>query len=73
MIWDSRTLLYLDFVAAAHNPTRHFWSGDGIGGLVGSHGTQAGALRRKSNVLCGGDGVVNISGPGWSIVDLNVL
>jgi hypothetical protein len=51
IIWDSRTLLHLDSVAAAHNPTRHFWSGDGIGDLVGSHGTEAGALRQKSNVL----------------------
>jgi WD40 repeat protein len=73
MIWDSRTLLQLDFIAAAHNPTRHFWSGDGIGGLVGSYGTQAVALTDRSLISCGGDGVVKIWGPGWSTKDLNVL
>jgi WD40 repeat protein len=73
MIWDSRTLLQLDVIAGAHTPRRHFWSGDGIGGLVGSYGTQAVALTDRSLISCGGDGIVKIWGPGWSTKDLDVL
>lgn len=72
-LWDSRTLLQLDVIQAAHKPTRHYWSGNGIGGLVGSYGTQGLALTDRSLISCGGDGVVKIWGPGWSDFDLNVL
>jgi WD40 repeat protein len=72
-VWDARTLLQLDYLPCAHAATRHFWSGDGIGGLVGSYGTQAVALTDRSLVSCGGDGVVKIWGPGWSTRDLSVL
>lgn len=72
-LWDSRTLLQLDVVPEAHTPTRHYWSGNGIGGLVGSYGTQGLALTDRSLISCGGDGVVKIWGPGWSDFDLNVL
>ncbi len=72
-VWDSRTLLQLDVLHGAHTPTRHYWSGSGIGGLVGSYGTQSVALTDRSLISCGGDGVVKIWGPGWSDYDLNVL
>lgn len=72
-LWDSRTLLQLDVIAEAHTPTRHYWSGNGIGGLVGSYGTQGLALTDRSLISCGGDGVVKVWGPGWSDFDLNVL
>lgn len=72
-LWDSRTLLQLDVIQEAHTPTRHYWSGNGIGGLVGSYGTQGLALTDRSLISCGGDGVVKIWGPGWSDFDLNVL
>lgn len=72
-LWDSRTLLQLDVIQEAHRPTRHYWSGNGIGGLVGSYGTNALALTDRSLISCGGDGVVKIWGPGWSDFDLNVL
>lgn len=72
-LWDSRTLLLLDAVPEAHSPTRHYWSGNGIGGLVGSYGTQGLALTDRSLISCGGDGMVKIWGPGWSDYDLNVL
>lgn len=72
-VWDSRTLLQLDVLHGAHTPTRHYWSGSGIGGLVGSYGTQSLALTNRSLISCGGDGVVKIWGPGWSDYDLNVL
>lgn len=72
-LWDSRTLLQLDVIQDAHKPTRHYWSGNGIGGLVGSYGTQGLALTDRSLISCGGDGIVKIWGPGWSDFDLNVL
>lgn len=72
-LWDSRTLLQLDVVQEAHVPTRHYWSGNGISGLVGSYGTQGLALTDRSLISCGGDGVVKIWGPGWADFDLNVL
>eukprot|EP00177_Eucheuma_denticulatum_P000266 GFKZ01000450.1.p1 GENE.GFKZ01000450.1~~GFKZ01000450.1.p1 ORF type:complete len:2373 (+),score=210.70 GFKZ01000450.1:93-7211(+) len=72
-LWDSRTLLQLDIIPEAHTPTRHYWSGNGIGGLVGSYGTQGLALTDRSLISCGGDGVVKIWGPGWSDFDLNVI
>lgn len=72
-VWDSRTLRQLDVLHGAHTPTRHYWSGSGIGGLVGSYGTQSLALTNRSLISCGGDGVVKIWGPGWSDYDLNVL
>lgn len=72
-LWDSRTLRQLDVIQEAHKPTRHYWSGNGIGGLVGSYGTQGLALTDRSLISCGGDGVVKIWGPGWSDFDLNVL
>lgn len=72
-LWDSRTLLLLDVIPDAHMPTRHYWSGNGFGGFVGSYGTQGLALTDRSLISCGGDGVVKIWGPGWSDFDLNVL
>lgn len=72
-LWDSRTLLLLDALPVAHTPTRHYWSGNGFGGLVGSYGTQGLALTDRSLISCGGDGMVKIWGPGWSDFDLNVL
>ncbi|CDF35507.1 unnamed protein product [Chondrus crispus] len=72
-LWDSRTLLQLDVLQAAHKPTRHYWSGNGLGGFVGSYGTHGLALTDRSLISCGGDGVVKIWGPGWSDFDLNVL
>ncbi|PXF44595.1 DmX-like protein 1 [Gracilariopsis chorda] len=72
-LWDSRTLLQLDVIQDAHKPTRHYWSGDGFGGLVGFYGTQGLALTDRSLISCGGDGVVKIWGPGWSDFDLSVL
>lgn len=72
-VWDSRTLLQLDHIIGAHPPRRHYWSGSGIAGLVGSYGTQAVALTDRSLISCGGDGIVKIWGPGWSTNDLNVL
>lgn len=72
-LWDSRTLLCLDALPVAHTPTRHYWSGNGFGGLVGSYGTQGLALTDRSLISCGGDGMVKIWGPGWSDFDLNVL
>lgn len=72
-VWDSRTLRELDCLPGAHAATRHFWSGSGLGGLVGSYGVGSVALTDRSLVSCGGDGVVRIWGPGWSDYDLNVL
>jgi hypothetical protein len=72
-VWDSRTLLQLDHVSAAHPQTRHYWSGNGIGGMVGSYGTTAIALTDRSLISCGGDGVLKVWGPGYSTTDLKVL
>eukprot|EP00737_Agarophyton_chilense_P002720 gb/GEZJ01003124.1/.p1 GENE.gb/GEZJ01003124.1/~~gb/GEZJ01003124.1/.p1 ORF type:complete len:2349 (-),score=274.30 gb/GEZJ01003124.1/:269-7315(-) len=72
-MWDSRTLLQLDVIQEAHRPTRHYWSGNGFGGLVGIYGTQGLALTDRSLISCGGDGVVKIWGPGWSDFDLSVV
>ncbi|GAB0498695.1 hypothetical protein MMPV_010042 [Pyropia vietnamensis] len=64
-VWDARTLLRLDELRGAHPPTRHYWSGSGLGGLVGSHGVTGVALTDRSLVTCGGDGTVKVWGPGW--------
>ncbi len=72
-VWDSRTLLQLDVLHGAHTPTRHYWSGSGIGGLVGSYGTTSLALTNRSLISCGGDGVVKVWGPGFANYDLHVL
>lgn len=73
-LWDARTLLQLDHIELAHAPTRHYWSGSGIGGLVGSYGTQAVLLTDRTLISCGGDGVVKTWGPGvYATSDLNVL
>jgi hypothetical protein len=72
MIWYSRMLSQLHFKAAAHNPTRHVWIGDGIGGSVGSYGTQAIAITDNCLISCDVDGVVRILGPAWSTKELNV-
>lgn len=64
-VWDARTLLRLDELRGAHPPTRHYWSGAGLGGLVGSHGVTGVALTDRSLVTCGGDGAVKVWGPGW--------
>lgn len=72
-LWDARTLRELDHILMAHEPTRHYWSGSGIGGLVGMHGVQSVALTDRSLISCGGDGVVKIWGPGWGDYDLNIV
>lgn len=72
-LWDSRTLLQLDRIPAAHPPTRHYWSGDGIGGMVGSYGTTAASLTDRSLISCGGDGILKVWGPGYYTSDLRVL
>jgi len=64
-LWDSRTLLELDHIKGAHPPTRHFLSGSGFGGLIGSHGVTGLYLSDRSLISCGGNGVVNIWGRGW--------
>jgi WD40 repeat protein len=72
-IWDSRTLLQLDSIPGAHPPTRHYWSGSGIGGLVGSYGVQSVVLTDRSLISCGGDGKLKAWGPGHSTAYLNVV
>jgi hypothetical protein len=76
MIWYSRMLSQLHFKAAAHNPTRYVWIGDGIGGSVGSYGTQGIARTHKKSdsclISCDVDGVVKILGPAWSTKELYV-
>jgi hypothetical protein len=65
-------LSQLHFKAAAHNPTRYVWIGDGIGGSVGSYGTQAIAITDNCYISCDVDGIVRILGPAWSTKELNV-
>lgn len=72
-MWDSRTLLQLDHLPAAHAQTRHYWSGNGFGGMVGSYGATAAVLTDRSLISCGGDGMLKVWGPGYSTSDLSVL
>ncbi|GAB0492323.1 hypothetical protein MMPV_003585 [Pyropia vietnamensis] len=65
-VWDARTLLRLDELRGAHPPTRHYWSGSGLGGLVGSHGVTGVAL---TDLKVWGPGW----GPGWEDFDHTVV
>mmetsp|Transcript_6564 Transcript_6564/g.13234 ORF Transcript_6564/g.13234 Transcript_6564/m.13234 type:complete len:2240 (-) Transcript_6564:254-6973(-) len=72
-LWDARTLLPLDTIHGAHAPTRHFWTGAGLGGIVGTHGVKSLCLTDRTLISAGGDGLVKIWGPGWGDFDHTIL
>ena len=64
-LWDARTLRLLDVVADAHRPSRRFRSAHRGGALFSVHGTECAILTDYSLLTCGGDGRVQVFGPGW--------